>query len=479
MLYKKLFILCMDLLFCGSVLQAQTLTQAKQMYNEGKFAEAKPVFERLVKQVPSNASYNHWYGVCCYETGELEKAIKPLSFAVKRKVQEAYRYLGEVYFLTYRFPEAVDMYEQYIEILTKRKKDTSAAERRLNVLENAARLVDKVEDIQVIDSVVVDKKDFLSAYTLSEECGSLFTTRDFFGNSGTDSTSLYLNQKGDKVYYSQNAGENHLCLFTQSRLLDSWGDEKQLPMSVNSPSDDNYPFVLSDGVTMYYSSKKEESLGGYDLFITRYNMETDTYLAPEQMGMPFNSPYNDYMMVIDEVKGLGWFVSDRFQPEGKVCVYLFIPEADRKRVVTEDSDLKRRRAAIFSIQESWRNENYEDLIKLSHEIIPFGKKKEKHDFEFVINDNLVYYKLDQIQSKEAKAIYQKSLAAQKQLTEISAKLEELRAQYIVAKGNAAARDKLGTSILSLEEQYEQIQLKPAELEKNARNEELKFLKKKL
>ena len=156
-----------------------------------------------------------------------------------------------------------------------------------------------------------------------------------------------------------------------------------------------------------------------------------------------------------------------------------IPEADRKRVVTEDSDLKRRRAAIFSIQESWRNENYEDLIKLSHEIIPFGKKKEKHDFEFVINDNLVYYKLDQIQSKEAKAIYQKSLAAQKQLTEISAKLEELRAQYIAAKGNAAARDKLGTSILSLEEQYEQIQLKPAELEKNARNEELKFLKKKL
>ena len=97
----------------------------------------------------------------------------------------------------------------------------------------------------------------------------------------------------------------------------------------------------------------------------------------------------------------------------------------------------------------------------------------------MINDKLVYYKLDQIQSKEAKAIYQKSLAAQKQLTEISAKLEELRAQYIAAKGNAAARDKLETSILSLEEQYEQIQLKPAELEKNARNEELKFLKKKL
>ena len=475
MLYKKLFILCMGLLFCGSVLQAQTLTQAKQMYNEGKFAEAKPVFERLVKQVPSNASYNHWYGVCCYETGELEKAIKPLSFAVKRKVQEAYRYLGEVYFLTYRFPEAVDMYEQYIEILTKRKKDTSAAERRLNVLENAARLVDKVEDIQVIDSVVVDKKDFLSAYTLSEECGSLFTTRDFFGNSGTDSTSLYLNQKGDKVYYSQNAGENHLCLFTQSRLLDSWGDEKQLPMSVNSPSDDNYPFVLSDGVTMYYSSKKEESLGGYDLFITRYNMETDTYLAPEQMGMPFNSPYNDYMMVIDEVKGLGWFVSDRFQPEGKVCVYLFIPDETHQRVESEDIELKRAWASLMPIRTTWKEgADYSQQIALAHEEIPYGKQEKKVDFEFPVSPTKVYYTWDEFRSPQAKALYKQALALHDRIDKLEKQLESMRKDY--ASASAARKEQLAANIVQAEGNLLELSAQPAELEKQARNAEAPHLR---
>ena len=475
MLYKKLFILCMGLLFCGSVLQAQTLTQAKQMYNEGKFAEARPVFERLVKQVPSNASYNHWYGVCCYETGELEKAIKPLSFAVKRKVQEAYRYLGEVYFLTYRFPEAVDMYEQYIEILTKRKKDTSAAERRLNVLENAARLVDKVEDIQVIDSVVVDKKDFLSAYTLSEECGSLFTTRDFFGNSGTDSTSLYLNQKGDKVYYSQNAGENHLCLFTQSRLLDSWGDEKQLPMSVNSPSDDNYPFVLSDGVTMYYSSKKEESLGGYDLFITRYNMETDTYLAPEQMGMPFNSPYNDYMMVIDEVKGLGWFVSDRFQPEGKVCVYLFIPDETHQRVESEDIELKRAWASLMPIRTTWKEgADYSQQIALAHEEIPYGKQEKKVDFEFPVSPTKVYYTWDEFRSPQAKALYKQALALHNRIDKLEKQLESMRKDY--ASASAARKEQLAANIVQAEGNLLELSAQPAELEKQARNAEAPHLR---
>ena len=40
--------------------------------------------------------------------------------------------------------------------------------------------------------------------------------------------------------------------------------------------------------------------------------------------MPFNSPYNDYMYVIDEYNNLGWFASDRYQPEGKgmcICIH--------------------------------------------------------------------------------------------------------------------------------------------------------------
>ena len=120
--------------------------------------------------------------------------------------------------------------------------------------------------------------------------------------------------------------------------MDEWGDEKQLPMNINSNDDDNYPFVLSDGATIYYSSKGNGSIGGYDLFVTRYNINSDTYLAPEQLGMPFNSPYNDYMYVIDEYNNLGWFASDRFQPEEKVCIYVFIPNSSKQTYNYEAMD---------------------------------------------------------------------------------------------------------------------------------------------
>ena len=171
---SKLFYTLGVALLCGN-LHAQSLAEAKKLYEEGKYAEAKPAFERLVKQAPNNSSYNQWYGVCCYETGDLVGAEKHLAKAVKRKVQESYRYMAEVYYQTYRFDQAVEMLEEYIAILNKKKKDPQAFEARLEEAENAQRMVEKAEDVQIIDSLVVDKADFLSAYTLSEESGTLAT----------------------------------------------------------------------------------------------------------------------------------------------------------------------------------------------------------------------------------------------------------------------------------------------------------------
>ena len=456
-------------------MHAQGLDEAKKLYNEGKYDEAKPIFERLWKKAPSNTNYNHWYGVCCLETGDLQGAEKPLKFAVRRRVQEAYRYLGLLYFQTYRFEEAEEMLNDYIELLEKKKKDTAPFEELLDMAQNANRMLDKVEDVQIIDSVVVDKADFLNAYTLSEESGKLMTYQDFFQTSEPNLTSVYMNQKGDKIYYAHETESNHACLFTQSKLLDHWGDEKQLPMNINSDDDDGYPFVLPDGVTIYYASKGNGSLGGYDLFVTRYNIESDTYLSPEQLGMPYNSPFNDYMMVLDETKRLGWFVSDRFQPEGKVCVYLFIPNEDRKRIESEDIELKRARASITSIKDSWvAGSDYGDLVKLAHTAIPYGQKKIRKDFTFPIDDRRVYYTLDDIQSPEARNLYQKAISLNQQIQALSARIDEMRSAY--TKGNPTKRDQLRPSILEAEEQLESLLPQPEEWEKRARNAEVTYLR---
>ena len=475
-LSNKLFYTIGITLLCGS-LQAQSLDQAKKLYNDKKYAEAKPAFERLVKQAPSNPSYNLWYGVCCYETGDMNGAEKHLKVAVKRKVQDAYRYLSDVYYNTYQFDAAAETLQEYTDILTKKKQDTQAVEARIEMANNAQRMVDKVENIQIIDSMVVDKDDFLSAYILSEESGTLDTYKNFFQTNEPINSTVYMNQKGDKVYYAHPTENDQYCLYSQSLLMDKWGDEKQLPMNINSNNDDNYPFVLSDGVTIYYGSKGNGSIGGYDLFVTRYNINSDNYLAPEQLGMPFNSPYNDYMIVFDEPKGLGWFVSDRFQPEGKACVYLFIPNADHARIESDDPDLKRSRAMIASIKDSWKEgADYAGLINLAHTEIPYGDKKIEKDFEFIIGNNIVYYKLNEIKSPEARSYYEKVVALNKQIKELNSKLDDLRVSYL--KGSNAHREQLKPTILQAEEQLNNLLDQPGELEKKARNAEINYLKNK-
>ena len=64
-------------------------------------------------------------------------------------------------------------------------------------------------------------------------------------------------------------------------VMDDWADEK--PIFPNDSADNNYPFVLGDGRTLYFASKGNGSIGGYDLFITHYNINESRFLSPEQL----------------------------------------------------------------------------------------------------------------------------------------------------------------------------------------------------
>ena len=55
--------------------------------------------------------------------------------------------------------------------------------------------MEKVEDVQIIDSLVVDKDDFLSAYILSEESGTLDSYKRFFRTNEPVSSTVYKNRR--------------------------------------------------------------------------------------------------------------------------------------------------------------------------------------------------------------------------------------------------------------------------------------------
>lgn len=474
---KTIFVYIFLSICCIPILSAQTLNEAKELYKQGQFAKALPVFAAEYQAKPADPSLNHWYGVCLFETGgDLKKAEELLLTASKKRVQDSFLYLGKLYTKEFRFTEASDAFNKYQALLKKKDEESHARlEEERKVMGRLNRMVSNTEDIQIIDSLIVDKADFLSAYKLSRSSGKLDYFKSVFSSNKPVESTVYFNEKETKIYYGQPDSSFVYALFSMEKLLEKFGDEKKLSKNnFGIAGDVNYPYVMTDGVTIYFAAKDEESIGGYDLFVSRYNMNNDTYLTPERLNMPFNSIYDDYLMVIDEEKGVGWFASDRLQIGDKVCIYTFIPNTSVKTVESDDEAYMANRARISSIKKSWiEGKDYRSLISLARKA-PVEEVVINKDFEFVINDKYTYYNWSDFKSKAARDNYFKVIQLKNELKALLENLDNQRNNYISSSQEGKRR--LTSIILDLEKKQEQIQNSIPALEVQARNQEIQVLK---
>lgn len=372
---------------------------------------------------------------------------------------------------SYRFEEAKANFEAQITQFKRRHKDTSALEKQIEMCDKGIRGLDGTSKIVIIDSLVLSKDKLLDGYKNMSDLGSISISAD--GKKTTYTTEL-----GNKMYESVNIltddGEQSStfkCSYLEngikvsSSILDGLDIEGEL----------NYPFLMSDGVTFYFAARTEEGYGNYDLFVTRYDSEDDKFYHAENMGFPFSSYANDYMIVIDESNGVGWFASDRFQPEGKVCIYSFIYSPSRNTFDYENDDHNEiiSYASLRSIKTTWSPENEQERIKARQRITLSAStqtNKKKSDFEFVINDNYTYTSLSDFQSAEAKEKFIEWQKATKEHAATKAHLSKLRNDYLEA--SSIGKDSMKEEILSLENMIEQQRNNCHNIEKDIRRLEI-------
>lgn len=464
---KKYLTALLGLCMAGTA-GAQTLTQAKNLFEQGEFEKAKPVFERLVKQSPSNASYNFWYGACCYETGESEKAYTYLSKSAKRRYIDAYLYMGKWCYDAYRFDEAEENLNEYIDLRSRKKGDTEDGERMLDKVRRGQRMIRGVEKVAVIDSFVVDKQDFLKAYKLSADAGDIQIT---------ENGVKFTNEMGDKQLQSVRNAEGQASLYSSMKLINQWSKPEAVT-SINELGNADYPFVAGDGITMYYASDNEESMGGYDIFVTRYDSDDNSYLRPDNLGMPFNSPANDYMYVIDDLNNLGWFVSDRRQPEGKVCVYVFVPNASKEVYDYENGDPEQiaALARLDRISDTCTDEEKVRTARQQLSALIYSKEENtrKVDFTFIVDDSATYHSLSDFRSAEARQQFQLLQQKEKDLESLIGQLDQKREAY--AQAAESNRANMAPGMLDMEKRVEQLRQDVEELTNKVRNTEISQLR---
>ena len=329
-----------------------------------------------------------------------------------------------------------------------RKKNNAAISALADSIEQQvdrmARMIQRVEKITVIDSIAVNRDDFFEYYRLSRDAGSILppsTMPEEFGVA--DKTTVYIPENGRYMLWGSDSG-----IMSSERFTDgTWDTPQPAGQQLNCGGIANYPFMMADGVTLYYATKGEDSLGGYDIYFSRRD-DSGKFLTPQNVGMPYNSPYDDYLLAIDEITGAGWWATDRNQIPDKVTVYVFIPSEMRINYPVDSPDLADRASL-----RNWRDTREDNSGRIADvmsriENSETASADNTPDFELSLPDGRVYTRWSDFHSDKARMFMEQYVDALEEDAADRRILEDLRAKFRAGDHKTAER------IISLEKKTE-------------------------
>ena len=336
------------------------------------------------------------------------------------------------------------------------------------------RMLRNTSRICFIDSFRISKEQLFETYILSESTGTFYPSEEFFDDGSQG--EVFMPETGQNILYSRMTAQGLFRLFTKFKSFDRWTDETPVN-GLDTDGDLRYPFLMNDGITIYYAATGSESLGGLDIFVSRYNSATGKYLKPENIGMPFNSEANDYFYVIDESDNLGWFATDRRQPEDTVCVYVFIPSERNQKYNYENGDTLaiHRAARLTSISDTQSDLSAvraarQRLTLLRYEL---SEKAEQGSFTYLIDDVTIYHELSDFKSPDAAKLYQRWADLKHQYETDLDKLNKQRDDY--ANASRQEKERMTAQMLEFEEKVLKTEQQVIKLENDVRTTEINYL----
>lgn len=352
----------------------------------------------------------------------------------------------------YDFDKAAELLDEVAAATTEAKKPVEAPagfDEMRRRAELGQTMLARVEKIAVIDSIVVDSVDFFNHYKLSAPSGFISTADALPDRSdAAPGMPVYITEGGEAMLWTEIAANGRMQMVESSLLADGkWETPKTLKGNFAENGEAAYPFLMSDGATLYYAASGDNSLGGLDIFITVNDGET--YLQPQNVGMPYNSPFNDFLMAVDELTGVGWWATDRNHIPGKLTIYVFVPQDVRVNYPFDTPGLPD--LAFIKSVKATQDPDVDYSGKLEA-IARIGteQKATAAEFRFPLPDGRVLTAFDDLHTSEAVAAMEALLDKETELAELQMELADMRRRY------AAGETALSTEILRDETRMEEL-----------------------
>ncbi|MCK5855915.1 MAG: PD40 domain-containing protein [Bacteroidales bacterium] len=329
--------------------------KADALFKKELYRQAYEYYQTLLSNHRENTLYSYRFGVCMMfsDKKDKEKPIRYIEVAANDPEMDirVFYYLGRAYHQNYRFSEAKVAYQKYKTLAKSKTVAKFDIDRRIQECNNGLSLLSNIRLLYVINKVEVKESAFYRTYNMKSSGGvvimkpeNLITRYDKKHNK--DFTAFYI-PENRIIYYSSfgSKGVNGKDIYRAHQLSDGgWSEPQPLSSAVNTSYDEAYPFITKDGSTLYFSSTGHNSMGGYDIFKSSFNSGSFSWMKPENMNFPINTPFNDLFYVPDTSSRFASFASTRSSVDGLIYVYKIgtdkqEEEQDFAKVMKEGGDV--------------------------------------------------------------------------------------------------------------------------------------------
>lgn len=124
------------------------------------------------------------------------------------------------------------------------------------------------------------------------------------------------------VFVRSEDRESQTDIFICRKLPNgNWSLPFKLGDQINTPYQEDFPYLSTDGVTLYFSSEGHNTMGGFDLFKSTFNPDENTWSQAENLGYPVNTTDDDRSISLTPDNRVGYISALRPGGQGNLDIY--------------------------------------------------------------------------------------------------------------------------------------------------------------
>lgn len=143
-------------------------------------------------------------------------------------------------------------------------------------------------------------------------------------NIGEQNPSVHITKDGDEMFIVSMGAAGGMggrdIYYSKQNDQGGWDKPVSLGPVINTPFDEDAPFLSQDGKTLYFASTGHNTMGGFDIFKTVRD-ESGNWSDPINIGAPINSSGNDIYYVENAEGTLAYYASERPGSFGYLDLY--------------------------------------------------------------------------------------------------------------------------------------------------------------